>query len=66
VGDKHFLGGASPNRADLAVFGILRAVPTTKTFELVMTKSRIMTWYQRMVETVGESTALEKLPDVPM
>jgi microsomal prostaglandin-E synthase 2 len=59
VGNNRFLGGAAPNRADLAVFGILRAVPTTQTFEMVMTESRIMPWYQRMVEIVGESTALE-------
>ena len=62
VGERDFLGGDKPNRADLAVFGILRAVPNSETFKACITDSRIMPWWRRMVDTVGESSRLEELP----
>jgi glutathione S-transferase len=64
VGDKDFLGGKRPNRADLTVFGVLRAVPNSDTFKATIHDSRIMPWWQRMVETVGESSRLEEMPDL--
>lgn len=61
VGPKRpFLGGDAPNLADLSVFGILRAVAKTATFNDVMTNSRIRPWYQRMEAAVGGSA---RLPD---
>jgi hypothetical protein len=62
VGDRDFLGGKHPNRADLAVFGILRAVPTTDTFRATIQGDHILPWWTRMVEAVGESSRLEELP----
>jgi len=36
VGKNAFCGGAAPNLADVAVFGVLRAVKTFETFTDVM------------------------------
>ena len=62
MGDRDFLGGAQPNRADLTVFGILRAVPNTETFTTTLENSKLLPWWRRMVESVGESSRLEELP----
>lgn len=50
VGEADFLGGSTPNLGDLAVFGVLRAVEGTPTFEDAMANSRITAWYQRMAK----------------
>lgn len=48
MGSSDFLGGSAPNLADLAVFGVLRAVEGTPTFEDTIKHSRVSSWYQRM------------------
>jgi microsomal prostaglandin-E synthase 2 len=55
---RPFLGGASPDLADLAVFGVVRAVTGTDTFNDLMQNSRIGGWYARMFEAVGPSARL--------
>jgi len=55
VGKRDFLGGSAPNLADLAAFGVIRAVQNTDTFYDVLEHTDIKPWWFRMVETVGES-----------
>lgn len=57
VGSRPFLGGTQPNLGDLAVFGVLRAVETTNTFEDMMAHGHIKPWYERMRAAVGPSAA---------
>ena len=55
LGDRPFLGGSSPNLADLAVFGVTRGVVGTDTYRDMMLHSHIAPWYERMVHAVGQS-----------
>ncbi|KAL4420807.1 hypothetical protein ABPG75_010463 [Micractinium tetrahymenae] len=55
---RPFMGGARPDLADLAVFGVIRAVTGTDTFNDVMQNSKIGKWYERMFEAVGPSSRL--------
>jgi microsomal prostaglandin-E synthase 2 len=59
VGDRRFLGGDEPCLADLAVFGVVRAVTGTDTFNDLMQSSSIGAWYARMFEAVGPSSRIE-------
>ena len=57
VGPKNaFCGGSEPNLADLAVFGVLRAVKTLDTFSDAMENTNAKPWYERMRVEVGEAT----------
>jgi hypothetical protein len=57
VGQKRpFLGGVAPNMADLAVYGVLKAVEKTPTFVDAMQHSRIQPWYNRMTEVIGPAS----------
>jgi microsomal prostaglandin-E synthase 2 len=58
VGDKApFCGGNNPNLADLAVFGVMRAVKTFETFDDAMRASpRTQAWYKRMEKEVGAAS----------
>lgn len=56
VGKRKFMGGKTPNLADLAVFGVLRAVIGTKTFTDVMENTKLLPWYTRMADIVGDSS----------
>ena len=58
LGGRPFLGGSSPDLADLAVFGVVRAVTGTDTFNDLMQNSRIGGWYARMFEAVGPPARL--------
>lgn len=53
VGTREFMGGKEPNLADLAVFGVLRAIIGTDTFNDLMNSSSILPWYKRMMDKVG-------------
>ena len=55
VGPHAFLGGSTPNLADLAVFGVLRCIAGTPTHSDMLANSRIKPWYERMEAAVGES-----------
>lgn len=56
---RPFAGGAAPNLADLAVFGVVRSVVGTDTFRDLMLHSDIAPWYDRMVQAVGGSARVE-------
>eukprot|EP01023_Acetabularia_acetabulum_P057860 TRINITY_DN6755_c1_g1_i1.p1 TRINITY_DN6755_c1_g1~~TRINITY_DN6755_c1_g1_i1.p1 ORF type:complete len:357 (+),score=75.23 TRINITY_DN6755_c1_g1_i1:444-1514(+) len=58
MGDREFLGGSQPNLADLAVFGVIRAITGTDTFNDLMKNSDILPWYDRMRLLVGDSAAI--------
>lgn len=55
---RPFMGGSQPDLADLAVFGVVRAVCGTDTFNDLMQNSKIGKWYERMFEAVGPSSRL--------
>ena len=52
------MGGKLPNLADLAAFGVIRAVQNTDTFYDLLEHSKIKPWWFRMVEVVGESAQI--------
>eukprot|EP00201_Polytomella_parva_P007689 CAMPEP_0175065878 /NCGR_PEP_ID=MMETSP0052_2-20121109/16187_1 /TAXON_ID=51329 ORGANISM="Polytomella parva, Strain SAG 63-3" /NCGR_SAMPLE_ID=MMETSP0052_2 /ASSEMBLY_ACC=CAM_ASM_000194 /LENGTH=346 /DNA_ID=CAMNT_0016332497 /DNA_START=59 /DNA_END=1099 /DNA_ORIENTATION=- len=52
---RAFLGGSTPNVADLSVFGVLRAVEDTPTFKDIMDHTGIKPWFSRMQDVVGPS-----------
>eukprot|EP01026_Neomeris_dumetosa_P052324 TRINITY_DN4626_c0_g1_i4.p3 TRINITY_DN4626_c0_g1~~TRINITY_DN4626_c0_g1_i4.p3 ORF type:complete len:359 (-),score=74.18 TRINITY_DN4626_c0_g1_i4:123-1199(-) len=56
IGERQFMGGKEPGLADLAVFGVIRAITGTDTFNDLMKNSNILPWYERMREKVGESS----------
>lgn len=61
VGDERpFLGGETPNLADISVFGVMKSITGTDTFMDLQHKTKIGPWYERMFDTVGESS---RLPD---
>eukprot|EP00850_Spirogloea_muscicola_P003114 SM000012S25376 [mRNA] locus=s12:739095:740854:- [translate_table: standard] len=55
---RPFMGGAKPNLADLAVFGVLRPVRGLRTGADLVEHSRIGEWYDRMAAEVGASARL--------
>uniref|UniRef100_UPI0037E8FC3E prostaglandin E synthase 2 n=1 Tax=Semicossyphus pulcher TaxID=241346 RepID=UPI0037E8FC3E len=49
VGKKRkFMGGDSPNLADLAVFGVLRVMEGLQAFDDMMENTKVKHWYRRM------------------
>ncbi|XP_062021620.1 uncharacterized protein LOC133738176 [Rosa rugosa] len=52
---RQFLGGSTPNLADLAVFGVLRPIRHLKSGKEMVENTRIGEWYSRMESAVGES-----------
>ena len=57
VGDKcPFLGGDEPNKADLSVFGVLRAMYGLDAYNDVMRETKIEPWFRRMTAKVGFSS----------
>ncbi len=58
LGGRPFLGGGAPNLADLAVFGVARAVVGTDTFHDLQHATEMAPWYERMVAAVGPSARL--------
>ena len=55
--DRPFLGGSQPNLADLAAYGVLKAVERTPTFEDAMKGSpKARAWYARVAEAIGPSS----------
>uniref|UniRef100_A0AAV1UEL1 Prostaglandin E synthase 2 n=1 Tax=Peronospora matthiolae TaxID=2874970 RepID=A0AAV1UEL1_9STRA len=57
VGDKRpFLGGHEPNKADLSVFGVLRAMHGLDTYNDVMRETKIGPWFRCMTDRVGSSS----------
>jgi hypothetical protein len=58
------MGGKSPSLADLQVFGIIRAISATDTFQFVINETDILPWWTRMISQVGESARVEELPQM--
>lgn len=55
--NQPFCGGSKPNLADLAVFGVMRAVKTFETFEdAVREVPEAGEWYKRMAKEVGAAS----------
>ena len=59
LGPRAYLGGAAPNLADLAVFGVMRSIVGTDTFHDILhadaVDARFAAWYERMMAVVGPS-----------
>ncbi len=53
LGSKNFMGGASPNGADLAVFGITRSVSGLRAGNLLEENAAFAGWMQRMKNQVA-------------
>jgi microsomal prostaglandin-E synthase 2 len=60
VGSRDFMGGAKPNLADLAVYGVLKAVQGTNTYNDVIVNTDIGPWLVRMTIAVGESQEVKQ------
>ena len=58
LGGRDFMGGTSPNLADLAVFGVCRSITGFDTFMDLMHQTSISTWYERMFKAVGDSSVI--------
>uniref|UniRef100_A0A8B9LHT1 Prostaglandin E synthase 2 n=1 Tax=Astyanax mexicanus TaxID=7994 RepID=A0A8B9LHT1_ASTMX len=50
--NNKFMGGESPNLADLAVFGVLRVMEGLEAFNDMMENTKIKHWYRRMEKCV--------------
>jgi hypothetical protein len=56
IGPKQpFMGGDKPNLADLAVYGVLKAVERTPTYEDALANSKIRPWVERTAAAIGNS-----------
>ncbi|XP_038886379.1 prostaglandin E synthase 2-like [Benincasa hispida] len=56
---REFLGGANPNLADLAVFGVLRPIRHLQSGKDMVEHTRVGEWYSRMEKAVGESARID-------
>lgn len=65
VGDARFLGGDSPSKADLCVFGALRAVQGLDTERDMFAHSGIRPWFERMTAAVGASALEHRVGEAP-
>jgi len=45
---QNYLGGKTPNGADLAVFGILKSIETLPAFSYIQANRAVWDWYQRV------------------
>eukprot|EP00741_Cyanophora_paradoxa_P004172 tig00000786_g4053.t1 len=62
--NRPFLGGNRPNKADLAMFGMTRAIEGLDTWKDLMQNTRMQGWYVRMQDTVGPSSRVKGEPTV--
>ncbi|XP_076922835.1 uncharacterized protein LOC143584743 [Bidens hawaiensis] len=56
---RDFLGGLTPNLADLAVFGVLRPIRYLRSGKDMVEHTRIGDWYTRMENAVGGSSRIK-------
>ncbi|KAK1276743.1 hypothetical protein QJS04_geneDACA004184 [Acorus gramineus] len=56
LSDRLFMGGARPNLADLAVFGVLRPIRHLQAGRDLIANTKIRAWYDRVETLVGESS----------
>ncbi|XP_061434815.1 prostaglandin E synthase 2-like [Lethenteron reissneri] len=52
--ERPFMGGQSPNLADLAVFGVLRVMEGLQAFDDVMANTKLGPWYERTQQAIGQ------------
>jgi microsomal prostaglandin-E synthase 2 len=57
---RPFLGGVEPNLGDLAVYGVIRAIRGTNTYNDMVERSRIRPWLARMDAAVGDGARVEQ------
>jgi microsomal prostaglandin-E synthase 2 len=60
IGSRDFMGGSKPNLADLAVYGVLKAIQGTNTYNDVIVNTDIGPWLVRMTIAVGESQEVKQ------
>lgn len=65
VADRRFAGGDTPNKADVEVFGVLRALEGYTTFRDLQENTRMAPWYAAMQEAVGPSAQQHALFTAP-
>lgn len=53
-----FFGGATPDLADISVFGVLRSIEGYDVFADVMANTHVRDWYARMVQAVGAASQI--------
>ncbi|XP_005382438.1 PREDICTED: prostaglandin E synthase 2 [Chinchilla lanigera] len=53
--DRPFMGGQTPNLADLAVYGVLRVMEGLEAFNDMMRHTRIQAWYLRVEKAIAEA-----------
>lgn len=61
VPGRAFLGGSVPSRADVTVFGMLRAIEGLDAFADALENTRVGDWYRRMEKAVGDSACLHRV-----
>jgi len=59
VGSAPFAGGERPNFADVAVFGLLKAIDRTAAHADLMAATSVAPWYDRMLAAVEPGNALQ-------
>ncbi|KAI8472680.1 MAG: glutathione S-transferase [Monoraphidium minutum] len=59
LGPRAYLGGGAPNLADLAAYGVLRAVQGTPAYNDVVAHTKIGPWLARMTIAVGDSAEIK-------
>ncbi|KXZ47817.1 hypothetical protein GPECTOR_32g429 [Gonium pectorale] len=59
---RRFAGGEQPNLADIAAFGVIRAVRQTGAFRDLMANSRLGPWFEAMEAVVGGSARVNPAP----
>uniref|UniRef100_A0A1J3D9W9 Prostaglandin E synthase 2 n=1 Tax=Noccaea caerulescens TaxID=107243 RepID=A0A1J3D9W9_NOCCA len=57
---RPYLGGSTPNLADLAVFGVLRPLRYLRSGKDMVDNTRIGEWYSRMENTIGEPSRIKE------
>jgi len=58
LGNRQFMGGNTPNLADLAVYGVLRSIEGLRAFEDMLAHTTIKDWYLRVQQEVGKPSRL--------
>lgn len=64
LGKRKFLGGEQPSLADVALFGMVRAVRGMETFADVMANTDLRPWFERMEGAVGASARVPETCNV--
>jgi microsomal prostaglandin-E synthase 2 len=54
-----FMGGMAPSLADIEAFGVIKSIVGTDTFNDLQHETRISSWYERMMNAVGDSARIE-------